>query len=261
MTRIFIPENNFHGDYVRIEGEDAHYLTHVLRLKVGDSFQVIVPTATEYTVLIGQVSGDCVEGRVTQVLERDTEPHLALTLYQAVLKGKNFSLVIQKTVELGVGIIVPMITHRTVVRLPPRAASHRRQRWQRIAEQAAEQSERMSVPQVQKPLSFQHALEHWQASGAPGLIFAARAAGNESCNLRAVLSQLRGTNSLALFVGPEGGFSGEETHNAVSAGLREASLGRRILRAETAAVLACGLCMYELDELIPPDPTEASVDQ
>ncbi len=261
MTRLFIPEKNIDGGAVRITGDDAHYLAHVLRLQVGDSFEVVVPDTKEYTVNIERITPDSVQGRITASLQRATEPQLSLTLYQAILKGKNFPLVIQKAVELGVGAIVPLKTRRTVVRLSDSEAEKRRQRWQRIAREAAEQSERITVPAVATPLDFQPALEQWQRQNAPGLIFAARAVGRDGCSLHAVLGKLEGTGSLAIFIGPEGGFSTEEIENGIRAGLREVSLGRRILRAETAAIVACGLCMYELDKFTPSDQIETSVKQ
>ncbi len=257
MARLFIPEDSVDNNQVHISGDDAHYLAHVLRLGTGDKFQVVVPAAQEYTVVVEQISGEYVAGRIIHTVQRETEPQLVLTLYQAILKGNNFPLVIQKAVELGVAEIVPLFTGRTVVKLLPDAVPDRHQRWQRIATDAAQQSERIKVPQVHLPLPLGEAVKRWQASGSPGIIFAARATGSENRNLRNILTQLRPTNQLALFVGPEGGFSAQEAEIAVTAGLQEASLGRRILRAETAALLACGLCMYELDELVPPDETEA----
>ena len=249
-----------HGDQVRISGDDAHYLAHVLRLAVGDRFQVVVPAAQEYRVVAEQISGDCVVGRIVHSVHRHTEPQLVLTLYQAILKGKSFPLVIQKAVELGVTEIVPVITGRTVVRLSPDGLPGRRERWQRIATEAAEQSERTSIPQIHLPLPLGEAVKRWQAIGHPGLVFAARATGRDDCNLRNILTRLGPTHWLTLFVGPEGGFTAQEVEMAVTAGLQEASLGRRILRAETAALLACGLSMYELDEFAPPDEAEARED-
>lgn len=257
MARLFIPEDSIDGNQVHVRGDDAHYLAHVLRLGVGDKFQVVIAAAQEHTVVVEQISGEYVAGRIVHTVQRQTEPQLVLTLYQAILKGKNFPLVIQKTVELGVAEIVPLFTGRTVVKLSPGAVPARRQRWQEIAAEAAQQSERMNIPQVHLPLPLGEAVKRWQASGSPGIIFAARATGSENCNLRNILTQLRPTSQLALFVGPEGGFSAQEAEMAVTTGLQEASLGRRILRAETAALLACGLCMYELDELVPPDEPEA----
>ena len=141
---------------------------------------------------------------------------------------------------------MPIITQHTVVRLPAGQAEQRRERWQRIAQEAAKQSERMRVPAVGLPLDFAPALEQWQQQDTPGLMFAARATDGDH-SLRAALSELKGLASLALFIGPEGGFSGDEIAAGLRAGLQVVSLGLRILRAETAAIVACGLCMYELD--------------
>ncbi len=261
MPRLFVSENRIDGDRIRLVDDDAHYLAHVLRLKTGDEFGVIVPTASEYTVVVELITGDCVAGRITDSHQRNTEPALTLTMYVAVLKGKSFSLVLQKAVELGVGVIVPMITRRTVVQLSPEAAGKRRERWQRIAEEAARQSERMNIPEVEPPLTFDRALQHWQTQDSQGIILAARAVGETSCNLRKIFSQLQGSNRLAVFVGPEGGFTAQELEAGLQAGLYEASLGPRILRAETAALLVCGLCMYEFDELTSPNTVATTNEQ
>lgn len=258
MPRLFVSENNIiNGDQVRLEDDDAHYLAQVLRLKTGDKFEIIVPTASEYIIVVERITGDCVEGRIVGSRQRNAEPALTLTMYVAILKGKDFSLVIQKAVELGVGAIVPLITRRTVVRLSRNGAGKRRERWQHIAEEAVRQSERMNIPEVEPPMAFDRALEHWRTEDSPGIIFTARATGSASCNLRRILSQLQGTDRLAVFVGPEGGFTAQEINAGLRAGLHEASLGPRILRAETAALLVCGLCMYELDELTSPNKAEA----
>ncbi len=256
MPRLFIESGQIEGQRVTITGDDAHYLLHVLRLEIGDSFEIVIPSGSECRVVIVETQPQSVVGEITQSHIRHTEPAVQLTLYQAMLKGKNFPLVIEKAVELGVGAIVPLHTHRTVVQPSDQRIAHKHNRWQKIAKQAAQQSERMAVPRVSEPMDFAQALANWKNGNCPGILFSARAVGDVKCSLRSILRELSGIQQLSIFVGPEGGFTAQEAEAAISAGLREANLGPRIMRAETAAITACAICMYELGQLDPVSPKE-----
>jgi len=256
MPRLFIEPDQIKGQRVVISGDDAHYLLHVLRRAVGDSFETVVPNGSEYTVIIVETGSDSVVAEIIEKRVRNTEPAVQLTLYQAILKGKNFPLVIEKTVELGIGTIVPLHTCRTVIQLSDQRAAQRHRRWQKIAQQAAQQSERITVPTVSEPMDFDQALSSWQSDGSPGILFSARAAVDAECSLMQVLKELGSTRHLSIFIGPEGGFTAQEAERAISAGLQEVNLGPRIMRAETAAIAACAICMYELDQLDPVGANE-----
>ena len=249
MPRLFVPAEQINGQQVEITDEDAHYLVNVLRLGVGDSFEVVAPTAAEYTVVIEHTEAERVTGQIRKQRTRPTEPDLHLTLYQAVLKGNNFSLIVEKAVELGVSVIVPLLTRRTVVKLNKDRASQKQQCWQKIARQYTQQSERMELPTVKPAVSLSEALTAWQQSKTPGLVFSARTSRDKAHRLRQALARLGKTAELSLFIGPEGGFTAPEVESAANAGLDEVSLGARILRSETAAIVACTICMYELCEL------------
>ena len=253
MPRLFIEPDQIQEQRVVISGDDAHYLRHVLRLAVGDSFEIVVPNGSECTVVIIKTEPESLVGEIIEKRARNTEPTVRVTLYQAMLKGKNFPLVIEKAVELGVAAIVPLRTHRTVIRLSGHRAAQRQRHWQKIARQAAQQSERMTLPSVREPIDFSQALSEWQSNGSPGILFSARAAVDADCSLRRVLKELGSSRHLSIFIGPEGGFTAQEAESAITAGLREVNLGPRIMRAETAAIAACAICMYELEQLDPVD--------
>ncbi len=256
MPRLFIEPDQIQEQRVVISGDDAHYLRHVLRLAVGDSFEIVVPNGSECTVVIIKTEPESLVGEIIEKRARNTEPTVRVTLYQAMLKGKNFPLVIEKAVELGVAAIVPLHTHRTVIQLSGHRAVQRQRHWQKIAQQAARQSERMTVPIVSEPMDFAQALSGWQSNGSAGILFSARVAVDTECSLRRVLKELSSTRHLSIFVGPEGGFTAQEAERATSAGLREVNLGPRIMRAETAAIAACAICMYQLGQLDPISPKQ-----
>ena len=248
MARVFVGSEDITENNVTIKGPQARHLRLVLRLQPGDTFRAVDETAREHTVRISYASTELVRGTVIESHEVDTEPRCRVTILQAVVKGSNMALVIQKCTELGVAQIVPMVTQRVVVRLKEAKADTRCERWQRIAFEAARQCGRTVVPEVGPPVPFRQALE-LAAQRDMALILA------EHGPARALDQVIRPglkVGSLALLVGPEGGFSAQELELALEAGLLAVSLGPRILRTETAAIAATAICFYALGEMGKP---------
>lgn len=247
MPRFFIdPAAVFwDGDkqYVRITGDDAHHITHVLRTRMGEH---LVACASDGVVYEGEMTAAGAEVllRVVQTGTVDTEPPYRATVYQALVKGDKMETVIQKAVELGAAVIVPVATSRAVVKLDEKDAKKKVERWQKIAQEAAKQCGRGIIPTVAMPMSFREAVK--QAAADALRLFCYE--GEGTVPLPTLYRQREDPATVSLFVGPEGGFSDEEAAFAKACGMQMCGLGRRILRTETAAlfVLSCLSAAYEL---------------
>ena len=249
MHRFFVSPESISGDDVAIDGAQAHQIARVLRQRSGDSVIVLDDTGAEFQVVLSEVSSDLVQGRVIERRTGAAEPAVKITLYQALLKTDRFEFVLQKGTELGVSTFVPLLTDRVVARAPSgKRAAARTARWRRIVTEAAEQSRRSRIPAIGEPVTLRTACENampvalmpWEEETVPR-------------GIRTVLVQARKKgwdgSELAIFIGPEGGFTVEEAELARSLGVQTLSLGPRILRSETAAVATVAAICYELGEL------------
>ena len=242
IRRFFVPPGAVEGVAVSLPPELARRLATVLRLKRGDRVVLADGRGRDYEVEITALTPR--SGSAAVVLERPSppEPSLELVLYQSLLRPQRFELVLEKGTELGVARFVPLLSGRARVKTEGGAA--RAARWRRIVTEAAEQCGRGRVPAVDPPAAFEEAVR-----SAPGLRLLPWE-GERSLGLR---SALRGTkpkpSTVSLFIGPEGGFSEEEAALAREAGCLAVSLGPRILRSETAGIVAAALVMHTLGEL------------
>ncbi len=242
MHRFFVPPQFINGEEARLEGPQAHQLSRVLRARKGDSLVLLDNLGWEYLVELLTISDDRVEARVLERRPAPSEARLSITLYQGTLKGKKFDWVLQKGTEIGVAGFVPLLCERCVA-LPSEDRSGRR--WDCIAREASEQCGRGRMPHLARPIPFRDACRNapapsfllWERAGIPGLKEALRSMEPDP------------PEEVGLFVGPEGGFSSEEVSHAEQHGLLPISLGRRILRGESAGVVAAALLLYEFGEL------------
>jgi 16S rRNA (uracil1498-N3)-methyltransferase len=243
MDRFFIPPEWFEGDSVIFQNGPSYQLIHVLRKKPQDRVIALDNTGWEYEIEMERFTGDSVKGRILNKSRPDTEPVINLTLYQALLKADNFELVLQKGVELGAIDFRPFISERCVVRRPD---ENKIDRWQKIVREAAEQCGRTRLPAVHPVVIFREACD--QSAGNPAIIFWEE---EENTRLSSVLKEpfFRESDSISIFIGPEGGFPSSEVEYARSRGIEPVSLGRRVLRAETAAIAAMSAVLYEKGEL------------
>lgn len=251
MHRFFVPPEVIATGTVSLEGLLAHQIANVLRLRPGDRICLLDNSGWEVEVEIGPFPRQGVAGKVVRRSLAASEPRTKITIYQALLKADRFEFVLQKGTELGAVGFVPLITARTVLGAVGEADSPRRQRWQRIIVEAAEQSGRGRLPQLHPAVLLQSACE--TASGLSLIPWE----GERTVGLRAVLrehfaAEAKGHArpfSVNLFIGPEGGFTEAEVHLARRHGAIPVSLGPRILRAETAAVVAAAAVLYEAADL------------
>lgn len=237
MVRIFLPSAKIADKSLTIEGEKAHYLLSVLRCRKGDNFIVFDGRGTCFLSLIREIGKRRATADVLEIFPCNLESPLRSILVQGILRGEKMDIVIQKTTELGISEVVPAITERSQLRDTRRVA-----RWRKIAEEAARQSGRSMVPVVHEPVELRNFLTSTALqSTLQGFIFYEE----EGMTLSEVVSSLiPHPSSLLVIIGPEGGFSKEEVTCAEERGLKAVSLGKRVLRAETAAIASVTLVQY-----------------
>jgi len=241
VHRFYVVPGQVSGDRVRFTPEQAHQIARVLRLRRGDRLAVFDGTGAEYGAELIELEGDEATACLTERRATNSEPALRLVLLQGVVKGEKMDLIVQKATELGVRRIVPVLCERSVPRGFGRPA-----RWRTIAREAAEQCGRAVLPEINDPVALPAYFAAERGTGVTGITLWED---ERSRGLREVLRLMANAGCLHLLVGPEGGLAVHEVRLAEEAGLYAASLGRRTLRAETAAVAALGVIQYELGDL------------
>lgn len=240
--RFFIPPYWIDAPTVTLYGDTARQIRTVLRMQPGDEIIVLDNSGMEWSVRLAQVGKEVVTGQIIGRQPARGEPKLRLTLYQGTLKGQKFEWVLQKGTELGISRFVPLICRRSII-TKAEALTKKYERWQRIIQEAAEQSGRGRLPELEPALPLAEAVEPAR-SNSLSLMFWEEAT---ETTLQDVLAETR-PGSIDLFIGPEGGFTAEEAELAHRAGVRLVTLGPRILRAETAGIAGCAAIFYALGE-------------
>ncbi|MCG2710384.1 MAG: 16S rRNA (uracil(1498)-N(3))-methyltransferase [Thermodesulfovibrionales bacterium] len=267
--RIILPKEQIKGQKITLSGERARYLISVLRCSAGDELQVFDGEGSLYKYKITGIENKKVIIALLEQISLNAESPLNLTLVQGILKGEKMDMVIQKATELGVKEIIPAVTERSQIR-------HTRKvdRWRKIAEEASRQSGRTMIPVVHEPMEYRNALcvmrneykkflthyalpitHHDLLNGfifwEEGGLSLKEAIKQSAVSIQhSENSQLSTLNSqLFVLIGPEGGFTKDEVELAVSKGLITVSLGKRILRAETAAISAVALIQFLLGDI------------
>jgi 16S rRNA (uracil1498-N3)-methyltransferase len=249
MPRFFVPspQLDLASGKVTLLGDDAHHIARSLRMAVGDTVTVCDMHGTTNTCRLTHIRDDEVEAEIVSSVASDTEPPCRIHLYMAYPKGDKLETVIQKAVELGASRITPFESERCVKRPAPEKADRISERLNRIASEAAKQCGRGVLPTVEKPLTFAQMLEEAGEADLPLFCYE----GDGTRSLRALIGGLTCPSSISVVVGSEGGFSQKEADAARARGLRMVSLGRRILRCETAPayVLSALSFQFELSEV------------
>ena len=249
VNRFFVPNSGFAGKLVRLSPEQAHQICHVLRLKSGDPIVVLDDNGAEYDVTLTAVRPREAIGQVTGKHPARGEPQAKITLFQSLLAREKFEWVLQKATEVGVTRFAPILTERSIVRAKL-IEDKKLDRWRRIVTEAAEQSHRGRIPKLDQAITFGEAVS--RLGDFDRSLMAAPSA--EAVSLPDALRDLdRQGVSVGLMIGPEGGFSEAEVALACAAGAIPIHLGPRILRTETAAVVASALILYELGDMEPPN--------
>ena len=243
MFNFFADDSARQGDYFYISGSDYNHIKNVLRMKAGE----------EFLVSCGGVSSLCrldsYEGdsAVAEIIEEDyqsTDLPVEIYLFQGLPKSDKMELIIQKAVELGVHAIVPTEMSRCVVKLDDKKKKSKTQRWQSIAESAAKQSKRSAIPTVYDTVSYKEALNMAKDLDVLMVPYECK---NGMFSTRIVLNQIKEGSKVGIIIGPEGGFEESEVEKAIAIGGESISLGKRILRTETAAITAVGMVMLHCE--------------
>jgi 16S rRNA (uracil1498-N3)-methyltransferase len=252
MIRIFLPPVKLSSKHITITGDQAKHLSLVLRVKPEDPVTIFDGTGHKYDCRILQCHKKEVVVECVSKEPYSAESPLSITLAQGLPKGDKMDFIIQKSTELGVSNIIPLITDHAQVR-----HTHRIERWHKIALSASQQSGRDKVPDIHSPVDFKDFLSSIPLEKSksrtgdgerkfPGIIFSEE---QKERNFGKVLSGLKDLRHIDLMVGPEGGFSKGEVYAAVAKGYREVSLGARVLRTETAPLAAISIIQYELGDM------------
>ncbi|MBQ7534533.1 MAG: 16S rRNA (uracil(1498)-N(3))-methyltransferase [Stomatobaculum sp.] len=246
MHHFFVRPEQISGKEAYIEGPDWNHAANVLRVKPGE--QVLLSAGEDRDYLCSVREVDRTSQRILlSVLEENRdirELPVKISLYQGLPKSDKMELIIQKAVELGAARVVPVETARCVIKLDRKKAEAKRNRWQAISESAAKQSGRSVIPEVAMPMSFAAALK--EAAGSDvRLIPYENAEGMD--RTRRILDSVQPGQKVAVFIGPEGGFEEAEIRQAEEAGFQAVTLGKRILRTETAGFVVLSLLMAQTE--------------
>ncbi len=248
MYQFFVEPAQIHESdkSVIITGSDVNHIRNVLRMKPGEEISVSNgQDGREYRCGILSLEEDCIRCELRFIKEDGVELPSKIYLFQGLPKADKMELIIQKAVELGVYQVIPVATKRCVVKLDDKKAKSKIARWQGIAEAAAKQSKRGIIPQVNEVMSFRDAVRY-AADMDVKLIPYELAEGMEKT--KALIEHIEPNRSIAVFIGPEGGFEEEEIRLALESGIEPVTLGRRILRTETAGMTVLSWIMYHLEQ-------------
>ena len=236
---------NINDTSVVINGEDAHHISSVLRMKIGDEIFVSDGNGRDLVCRITSLSDEEVAAEIISARE-GTELAVDIVLYQSLPKADKMEMIIQKCTELGVKRIVPVESSRCVVKLDQKSGAKKLERWQKIAKSASEQSQRGVIPEISSVMSWNEAIKDSAELEKAVVCYEGKSATD---TLKTLLSGAGSLKSIGIFVGPEGGYSENEISAAAGVGIEAVSLGRRILRTETAgmALIAALMLNYECD--------------
>jgi 16S rRNA (uracil1498-N3)-methyltransferase len=255
--RFYVDPERLSEDRAILLGSAYHHLRNVRRLKPGDEIVVFNGAGREAYGVLESYQGESAVVRVLGDTAAITESSLDLTLVPCLAKGKKTDLVVEKAIELGVNRISVVVSDRSVGRLSEEAALHRVERWRRIAIAAAEQAGRVQMPVVERIQTFGELVSS-RPEDALGLVFTAGADPDPPATLR---QRYPDTRRVVAIVGPEGGFTREELELARSHGFKDVGLGPRVLRTETAAIVAVAVCQHLWGDLgrRPPSAQRSAI--
>ena len=245
MHRFFVEPSQIGEKEIVITGPDVNHIRNVLRMRAGEELLAADGQGSEYRCILRELQDRAIRAEICRKLSGSAELPSRITLFQGLPKSDKMDLIIQKCVELGVFRIVPVTTKRTVVKLDAKKEESRRKRWTAVSESAAKQSGRGIIPEISGVQSFREAVEE---AGELDVCLIPYEKAENMARTREILSGIPAGASIGVFIGPEGGFEEEEVREAMEAGARPITLGRRILRTETAGMAVLAMLGYLLEE-------------
>ncbi|MFA4858059.1 MAG: 16S rRNA (uracil(1498)-N(3))-methyltransferase [Candidatus Margulisiibacteriota bacterium] len=240
-ARFFIPQKQLKNNQAQITGKDQHHLIDVLRHKIGDEIEIIDGQSNIYAAKIEKITAQAVTCLITAKKSRKTELPIPVTIFQCLPKAKKMDWIIEKCTELGVFKIVPVISERSIPKLDSAGQKHKLFRWEQIAKSAAEQCGRAILPKLGPVQNFAEAVKvaadlkiiPWESE--------------KTFSLKAALQNKGKVLSLAVYIGPEGGFSLSEIETAKKETILPVTLGPRVLRTETVGIFVLSALAYEYE--------------
>ncbi|MCD8151638.1 MAG: 16S rRNA (uracil(1498)-N(3))-methyltransferase [Clostridiales bacterium] len=243
MHQFFVEDSQIGKEYVTITGGDVNHIKNVLRMRAGEKIRVSSASGQDYFCEIAEMTDDFVQADILDEEVPGTELSAKIYLFQALPKGDRMDYIVQKAVELGVYEIIPVAMQYCVVKLDEKRAEKKVKRWQAISESAAKQSKRSIIPKVRPVITYDDALAYANTCDVR-LVPYENEKGMEATE--AALNRLKPGQSVSILIGPEGGFSADEIEEARTT-MNAISLGRRILRTDTAAICALSAVMLRLE--------------
>jgi 16S rRNA (uracil1498-N3)-methyltransferase len=240
MYNFFVERDQFYNHTVDIKNENFNHIKNVLRMKIDDELIVSCKeTGNSFLCTISEIGDNKIVCKIIEERE-STEPKVEVTLFQGIPKSDKMELIIQKTVEVGINKIYPVEMKFCIGKIKD---NKKITRWQTISEAAAKQSKRNIIPTIENPISFKEMAEVLKEYDLALVAYE----NEEKTNIKEVLQQNPDAKKIAIIIGPEGGISKEEVESLVSNGTKEVSLGKRILRTETASISMLSMIMYQYD--------------
>ncbi|MDD3726423.1 MAG: RsmE family RNA methyltransferase [Candidatus Ratteibacteria bacterium] len=248
MKRIYLDPADCEkdGNNIYIKGSSSHYLINVLRMKDGDVFVGFDGSGYEYEIVISSINKRALYGTIIKTEQAvEMESTFNIVLFQCLPKGHKFDQIISDVAQLGVQKIYPVVSSRVIPHITGEDVAHKKARWKRIAGEASKVAGRRVVMDIEDPIKFEDALKlpsdikiiFWEKSTTPLKMFFHN------------ITKLKQATSINIFVGPEGGYTDEEVSLAEKYGISNVSMGKRIIRVETASVIAVALVIYEMENL------------
>ena len=246
MQRFFVEPHQIDEEahQIHITGSDVNHISNVLRMKMGEELWISDGSKYEYRCTIESLEPDEVLLHIVYSQEPEYELPCRIYLFQGLPKADKMELIIQKAVELGAYEIIPVETKRCVVKLDGKKSAKKTARWQQIAESAAKQSKRMLIPNVHEVLTFREALKYAESMDVRLVPYELARGMQET---KEILAGIEPGQSVGIFIGPEGGFEEKEIEAAIEGGAKPITLGRRILRTETAGLAILSVLMFQLE--------------
>ena len=242
MAKFFISNNLIKDNKIFLDGENANHIINSLRCKIGEEIEISSGDGYDYICKIEEINKNSVIAKIIDCFGNESEPKTKITLYQGLPKSEKMELIIQKCVELGIDEIVPVNTDRTIVKLVGKE-DKKIVRSNKISEAAAKQSRRGKIPAILPILNFSDAIKQANKNSLNIIPYEKE----KSNTIKSIIKQFNG-NSIGIFIGPEGGFSEKEIALAVENNITPITLGKRILRTETAGFITTAILLYELED-------------
>ena len=243
MSRFYAPKENVKGDLIHIDGQEARHILNVMRLKESDSVIVFDGSGREYKGFIKEAGLKSLTVKVISTKEPTGEELAKITLVQAMPKKDKMDYIVEKATELGVSCIIPAVTERTVVRLDEDKANKRVERWARLAKEAAKQCGRTDVPRVENVQKFYNIID--KVNEYDLALMACLS--DDTVSIKEAIADFE-KGKIIVFIGPEGDFTPDEITMAKDTSCRYVSLGKRILKSDTAGIFLLSVLNHEISQ-------------